>query len=179
MSDKKTATLPRKLIQRFNTRDPFEIAEALNITVLKRYDFKLQKGAFKVILDNSFLFINGNLSDEDQKQVCSHELGHALLHRALGTQKKPYLEYEIFDIQTTYEYDANVFAASLLIDENELRDLIYSGRDIVSVARELGINVNLLLIKLNEMDKEHHKFNLPQMPKSNFMGKLSDDAGQL
>lgn len=45
MISKQASTLPRRLIRRYRSSDPFELADALNITVLERGDFKRQKGA--------------------------------------------------------------------------------------------------------------------------------------
>lgn len=47
MISKQASTLPRRLIRRYRSSDPFELADALNITVLERSDFKRQKGDSK------------------------------------------------------------------------------------------------------------------------------------
>nr|DAU31917.1 MAG TPA: hypothetical protein [Caudoviricetes sp.] len=52
MISKQASTLPRRLLRRYGTSDPFELADCLGITILECHDFKLQKGAFKVILNN-------------------------------------------------------------------------------------------------------------------------------
>lgn len=113
MISKQASTLPRRLLRRYGTSDPFELADCLGITILECHDFKLQKGAFKVILNNCFIFINANLSTEMKKLVCAHELGHALLHRPLGKTDTGLMEFELFDITNTTEYEANLFAANL------------------------------------------------------------------
>ena len=61
MISKQASILPRRLIRRYHTNDPFEIAAALDITVMERSDFQRQKGAFKVVLHNSFIFINAKI----------------------------------------------------------------------------------------------------------------------
>ena len=101
--DNRAFALPRRLIRRFQTRDPFTIAEGMGITVLIRTDFVRQKGAFAVIGNISFIFINGNLSEYMQRLVCAHELGHALLHRRLGAMPGGMMEFEIFDITDAAE----------------------------------------------------------------------------
>lgn len=58
MISKQASTLPRRLLRRYGTSVPFELADCLGITILECHDFKLQKGAFKVILNNCFIFIN-------------------------------------------------------------------------------------------------------------------------
>jgi len=51
MISKQASTLPRRLLRRYGTSVPFELADCLGITILECHDFKLQKGAFKVILN--------------------------------------------------------------------------------------------------------------------------------
>lgn len=94
MISKQASILPRRLIRRYHTNDPFEIAAALDITVMERSDFQRQKGAFKVVLHNSFIFINATMSNEMKRIVCAHELGHALLHRSLGKTQECLMEFE-------------------------------------------------------------------------------------
>lgn len=177
--DNRAFTLPRRLIRRFNTRDPFEIAEALGITVMIRSDFVRQKGAFAVIGNISFIFINDNLSEYMQRLVCAHELGHALLHRKLGMAPGGMMEFEIFDIKDATEYDANVFAANLLIDDQEVLEMAREGYDVVYIAKEMNLNVNILLVKLNEMSKKGYDLRVPYEPSKKFLGSIEDEIGEL
>ena len=174
--------IPSKLISRYGTRDPFRICREKGIEVMFRDDFTGQKGAFSLMLNVPFIFINNNLSDEMKRIVCAHELGHAMLHRKLCRQKKnqTIYEYEIFDIRSSTEYEANIFAANLLIDEREMNEYRSYGYDIVQTARAMNLNVNLLLIKLHEMkDNEALLYTLPDLPKRNFLGTIGDNAGEL
>ena len=171
-----------KLISRYGTRDPFRICREKGIEVMFRDDFTGQKGAFSLMLNVPFIFINNNLSDEMKRIVCAHELGHAMLHRKLCRQRKnqTIYEYEIFDIRSSTEYEANIFAANLLIDEHEMNEYMSYGYDIVQTARAMNLNVNLLLIKLHEMkDNEALLYTLPDLPKRNFLGTIRDNAGEL
>jgi Zn-dependent peptidase ImmA (M78 family) len=174
--------IPSKLISRYGTRDPFRICHEKGIEVMFRDDFTGQKGAFSLMLNVPFIFINNNLSDEMKRIVCAHELGHAMLHRKLCRQRKnqTIYEYEIFDIRSSTEYEANIFAANLLIDEREMNEYMSYGYDIVQTARAMNLNVNLLLIKLHEMkDNEALLYTLPDLPKRNFLGTIGDNAGEL
>lgn len=177
--DNRVFTLPRRLIRRFRTRDPFIIAEGLGITVLIRPDFMRQKGAFAVIGNISFIFVNGNLSEYMQKLVCAHELGHALLHRKLGTLPGGMMEFEIFDIKDATEYEANVFAANLLIDEQEVLEMAREGCDVIYIAKKLDINVNILLVKLNEMRNKGYDLRVPYEPARKFLGRIGDEVGAI
>ena len=87
---------------------------------------------------------------------------------------------ELFNITDETEYEANLFAANLLVDDETLLELLRSGQDIVAAARALGVNVNLLAIKLAEMKKAGLPLNdLPLSPDRTFLGRIADSAGSL
>ena len=88
------------------------------------------------------------------------------------------MEFELFNITNSTEYEANLFAANLLLEDQSIESLIQDGFDVVQIARSLGTNVNLLLLKLQQMNTDHH-LHLPDMPSRNFLGTISDDAGHL
>ncbi|MBR3357965.1 MAG: ImmA/IrrE family metallo-endopeptidase [Solobacterium sp.] len=170
--------LPLSLVRRYGTRDPFQIARMCGVHV--RYiNTKKQKGFCKIILNNPFIFLSQNMSEEMQKMTCAHELGHLFLHRSLLTANSFLLEYELFDIRNTTELEANIFAADLLIDEEELKELLDAGSDMVTIASSLDINVNLLMIKLIEMQKRGIVLTIPFTPDRKFLGKISDTAESL
>ena len=167
--------LSSSLVTRYGTRDPFRIAKYLDITV-KFINTRRQKGFCKIIDDCMFIFINRNMSEQMQRMTCAHELGHLLLHRDILTERSFLLEYELFDIQSQTEYEANVFAADLLIDEDELYELMKPEIDVVTIAASLDVNVNLLMIKMIEMQKAGMDLKIPFTPEKKFMGKIQDTA---
>ena len=167
-----------QLIRRYHTRDPFQLAKLLNIQI--RYiDTKQQKGFAKILLKNSFIFINRNMSEQMQRMTCAHELGHLLLHRGLLTDRQWLLEMELFDIQSDTEYEANVFAAELLIDEKELDELFLQEYDMVEAASALDVNVNLLMIRLLELQKDGKNIQIPFRPENRFLADISDQADSI
>lgn len=169
----------RRLFRKYKTRDPFAVAEEVGVQVLFEEGFKEQKGAFKVILKTPFIFLNPHLSEHMQRIVCAHELGHALLHRELGTQKQPLMEFEVMDIVNDAEMEANVFAAELMLDEEEIIDCIEQGWNMVSIARKMNTNVNLLSLKVIAMGQKKNQtkiLSLPEMPRKGFLGSVSDSA---
>ena len=177
-------SLPLELIQEFGTNDPFTIAEGLKkyngkpVSIAVRYfDAKKQKGFCTNILNNYFIFINQNLSCYMRRMVCGHELGHILFHQdKLGRDEngrlKKLVEWELFDIKDRTEYEANLFLANLLIDTDSLKELVYQGADIVSIASRFCVNVNLVAIKLAET--KYDNVRLPFIPEQNFLGKIED-----
>ncbi|MCD8107064.1 MAG: ImmA/IrrE family metallo-endopeptidase [Oscillospiraceae bacterium] len=180
-NDTQTISIARHLVSKYQTRDPEEIAEALGVQIMRVFDFKRQKGSFKIILNVPFIFVNGNLSEELQRMVIAHELGHAILHKDICLETGGMLEFELFDMVSQAEYDANIFQATLLIDENELLDYLHEGYDIVSIAKMLGVNINLLILKIASMAEEdkEYDFKLPYVPRRDFLGTIEDNAGEL
>ena len=173
-------SLPRHLIIAHGTCDPFTLAERLNIYV-RFFATKKQKGFCTNILNNYFIYINENMSRQMQRMTCAHELGHVLLHRdQLGRDEKgrfkKLVEMELFDITNRTEYEANLFAANLLIEEERLLEMLKEGYDIVSIASSFDVNVNLLAIRLAEMKKEGLAISLPFTPDKRFMGRIEDRA---
>ncbi|MBR4444972.1 MAG: ImmA/IrrE family metallo-endopeptidase [Solobacterium sp.] len=170
--------LPNALVRRYGTRDPFQIARMCGISV--RYvNTKKQKGFCKIILNNPFIFLSQNMSEQMQRMTCAHELGHLLLHRRLLTTQSFLLEYELFDIRNAHELEANVFAADLLIDEPDLIERLHAGDDMITIASSLDINVNLLMIKLIEMQKRGVSIPVPFTPDRKFLGRIEDTAESL
>ena len=132
-------TTPEALVRRFQTRDPAVIAEGLEIPVRHlQHPESALPGLTCLVANRPSIFINDsyferlmkrqknyteeNLRD-DVLQVLAHELGHAVLHRA-QLRAAPIREYQIFDVRTAMEAEANEFAAGVRIDREELLDLL-------------------------------------------------------
>ena len=60
-----------------------------------------------------------------------------------------------------HEYEANAFASHLIIDDDELIDLMKQDYDVVQLSAAMGTNINLMLIKLNELNRMGWQLNLP------------------
>ena len=105
-----------KLIKKYKTRDPFSICEASGINVFYK-DLGSLKGMYAVIKKNRYAIISPSLSPDERKLICAHELGHDILHRGLA--KDLFLqEFMLYDMKCRPEYEADLFAASLLIEMN-------------------------------------------------------------
>lgn len=157
------------VVQKYGTRNPFELAEALNIDVCFE-DVGGLLGMYTIIKRNRFIIINNGNSDELAKLVCAHELGHDRLHRDMLSSDGMY-EFSIYDVTARPEYEANAFAAHLLIDTNELMELLPCGYTVSEMAANLSVDENILLIKLNELNKCGYSLNMPYIPKGNFLRK--------
>lgn len=103
--------IAKSLAEKFKTSDPFVLAELLNIDV-QWWNFKDEpKGDTINVLGSPIILLNDELKYSNEKYfVCAHELGHAIEHVELAN-------YYISNkrVKNQYEYQADSFAASLLI----------------------------------------------------------------
>ena len=108
-----------KIVRDCGTRDPYRIARDRDIEIVP-CNFTRQRGAYKVIQRNRFIFINENLNPTMKRIVIYHELGHDSLHRSEATKLGGFKEFNIFDMtDNRMEYEANVFASQLELDDDE------------------------------------------------------------
>ena len=148
MTGKMLSKVGASLVRRFGTRDPFQIAKELGISVLLCEDFGSLKGMYRVVKRNRFIFLNKDLGDRMLRIVCAHELGHDQLHRKLA-QANSLHEFMLYDMTTRPEYEANIVAAEILIDNEELLDYIYTYRySAEQSARAMDTDINLVALKI-------------------------------
>lgn len=158
----------RRIVRRCGTRNPFRIADDLGIEVIINNDFNELKGMYKIIHRCRFIFINGNLRERDRRTVCAHEIGHDRFHRDLATTDA-LQHFKMYDMSSKPEYEANIFAAELLIDEDSLFELFKYEYDLNHIARALEVDFNLLLIKTDELRKQDYEVRVPYRPQSDFL----------
>lgn len=162
----------KKIVHKFDTNDPFEIAKESNIKVKYFNDATILLGMYTAIERNRFIYLNPKMEEYMMRMVISHELGHDTLHRHL-TKNNPFYEYELFDITSQAEYEANIFASHLLIDDDQVIELIKNNYTDVEIASILNVNVNLLIFKMNEMNRYGANFKLRHAPEGNFFKKIN------
>jgi len=157
------------LVQRFQTRNPFEIADNLNIT-LKYGDFTRLKGFYNYTYRNRFIVINSSLDEIEQNITCAHELGHDRLHRKqakLGFMK----DYHIYNVTDICEREANLFAAQLLIADSDFLDYANMHYSHKQIATELNVHEELVIIKGTILNRQGHNLNIPYLPRSTYLGE--------
>lgn len=97
--------------------DPFEIARRFGVEVVFRDNafsgFKAQ--TFKMSGYPAIISINNAYDERSKKLLCAHELGHALLHEGAVNHFAVTPQNAFSGV----EYEANLFAVSLLYDELE------------------------------------------------------------
>lgn len=157
----------RNLLRKSGTDDPVRIAKELGIRVYDVPDLTDLLGMYIYRWKHRMILMNPNINRTLYRMVLAHEIGHDQLHRSLaaGGDLK---EFELFNMTNMTEYEANACAAHILIDEQGMLELFRNGYDLAQTASSLKVNINLLLIKVQEMNRMGMDLKLPYAPDARF-----------
>ena len=139
------------LVRDLGTRDPHKIARELGIEIIPM-NYKRQRGAYKVLLRNRFIFIKNDLHPVMENIVLLHEIGHDVLHRKEAVKAGGFKEFNIFNMQESrMEYEAYVFVSQVSLDDEEILEYIRYGYDIQQIARAMHSDTNLVALKTDAL----------------------------
>ena len=146
-----------RLIDRCGTRNPYRVAKELGINIIYR-NFDKQRGAYKVLMRNRFIFIKNDLHPVMENIVLLHELGHDALHREEATKVGGFKEFEIFNMRDNrMEYEANLFAAQISLSDEDFLELAERGYDTQQIARTLNSDINLVALKADTLISQGYR----------------------
>lgn len=138
----------QKLLEKYETNEPAELCGFLGIHIT--YEFLGEQDLLGYYLKTDtykFIIVHDQLDYFDQRVIIAHELGHVLLHPELNTS---FLKNNTFLSVDKYEYQANVFAANLLLPDGFEKDFEFVGMTVEQIADTVAIPVSLLKLKLHE-----------------------------
>lgn len=141
----------REIFCQYATNDPVQIAHDLDIGI-KYADIGALKGLYTIVLDKPFIVVNQNLSETEQQIVLAHELGHHLLHQHF-VQADGLRETVLYDMSSKPEYEANVFAAHLLLQNSAALQMAHEGMDIQQIAATMHVDGQLVHIFLSTISE--------------------------
>lgn len=131
----------KELVNRYNTRNPYDIADQMGVLVQKNHLGKI-RGYYVLYSGIKCICINSSIDDiHTEYTVMAHELGHAVMHEE---ERCMFFENTFFD-KNKYEVQANRFAAELLIPDS----IIYEnpGMTKSQIARLTGYDERLIGFK--------------------------------
>lgn len=137
-------TRANQIARKYKSRNPFEIVRGLNI-ILVRCPLDDVRGFYQYFKRNNIIYLDENLSDQEQRFVLAHELGHMFLHKkanAIFMDAKTQLN------TTKYEMEADLFAIELLLPDDELFDYQESGMEAEQISRITGYCKDLIEMKV-------------------------------
>ena len=168
------ADMADALVCQCKTRDPYSIIKYLNITLLPEPLTNL-KGCFLVRKRNSYIIINQFLDENEAVWVLGHEIGHRILHYLTAQNLSRGLhEFSLFDMTTTPEREANLFAAELLVDEEELTDYIYNyGYNVAECAKAMSLHPAVIALKIEILIARGHDLKMQDYDRNFLKKKLN------
>ncbi len=151
------AKTAREAAKTFCSRDPFFIAEAEEVRVCF-YDLGSLNGMYTVLDGVSFIALSNALGAAEARLVCAHELGHHFLHKSIA-RTTALADSALFSGGGRLEYEANVFAAELLVSDDALFDAVKICPDIAHAASELDVHPEILAVKSEILRNKGSNFN--------------------
>ena len=100
-------------VRKYGTRNPYELAEYLNIQV-QIGNLGSCSGCYMFLKNHRCIFLNENLDEYERTVVMAHELGHAIMHRKENCY---FIRSKTFLLTSKNEIEANRFAAEFLIPD--------------------------------------------------------------
>ena len=163
-----------KLSRKYQTRDPHELCDALGVRIrLKDLGTDIKAYYFYQSRISSIV-LNSRMSEPIRRILVAHELGHDRLHRKMA-MLKGFQEIELFDKTIPAEYEANIFAAEMLIGDKELLELLNdSDKSFFDVARELYVPAALLDFKFRVLKHKGYRIEAPYIANGDFLKNVGD-----
>ena len=122
-----------KLVEKYNTRNPFELADYQNIEIVYS-ELKSVLGYYTKYRRVQSIILSNELPEHLERYVCAHELGHAICHPDINVQ---WLCESTFYSKGKFERQANTFAVELLLPDTLLRE--HPDQTIYQIARSVGV----------------------------------------
>lgn len=138
------SSLAKSLVKKHGTCNPFKIIESLNVIVVF-YPLEGVNGFYQYFQRNNIIYIDERLSDPERMFVCSHELGHMLLHKNANAI---FLDSRTQLNTTKYELEADRFAVNLLIQDDEIEEHLEFTTE--QLSRLFGYSKKLIELRLRD-----------------------------
>ena len=165
-----------ELMKKYKTSDPFALIDLMGIHLYKKNDLGRLKGFYHMVNRERYVVINSGLNERDQLLVAAHELAHDRLHQRLA-KVSPLKDFQLCDMTSRTEHQANVFASELLITDEDILDCVTEGMDYFFMCRTLGFNPHLVTFKLYGMIQRGYRLDLPNNINSKFLAQKEGQYG--
>lgn len=160
------------LVKKAGTRRAECIAQELGIMISYEDSFTELLGMYTFRWNHRMMFLNSRLEGNLKNMVIAHELGHDQRHRSLAKTGQALKEFSLFRMKDVTEYEANAFASHILLDNEEVMQLVYEGNDAAMMSQICGVDINMLLIKLQEMKRLGYNLRIPMESDASFFKKI-------
>lgn len=166
-----------KLKTKHYESDPFRLCKAMGIKVLYApmgEGSEACKGFYLIHNRIKTITINNSLSSEFARIICSHELGHAVLHKDKAGVKA-FHDFGLFDSVSSYEHEANIFAAELLLEDGDVLNSLNDDLSFFQAASTLNVPAEILDFKFRILKWKGYKVtDAPLWSPGNWLKDASD-----
>lgn len=164
----------QKTLRRYGEADPVRLAARMGIKLIPAHMGKEEgciKGFFLECRRIRTITLNVDLPAEVRRIIVAHELGHAVLHRDHGVHA--FRELSLLDGTAVMEREANLFAAELLLKDEDVLKVWKDGDTFFAAASTLNVPSELLAYKLRLMREKGVQIpDAPILAKSDFLKKM-------
>ena len=149
-----------RLKMKYQTDDPYEICEYLDIQVMDRPMGKSPRSC-------KGFFLVSSRCKLIQRIIIAHELGHAVLHS--DSAINPFHEFAMFEDTNRMEYEANVFAAEFMLSDDTVLEALEMQMDFYQTAKCLYVPPELLDFKLRILQCQGVRIMAPYIAHGDFL----------
>lgn len=157
-----------------DTVDPIKLCRELKILLLARplgKEPNAIKGFYYMNRRIKSITVNSDLPEVIQRIIIAHEIGHAELHASRGINE--FHDVGMFDESSAMEKEANLFAAELLLKDEDVLKALNGDTTFSAAAAELYVPMELLDFKFRVMkSKGYMLMESPIEARSNFLKEL-------
>ena len=165
-----------RLFKKYKTRDPFELLDCIGAVTKFTYEYgrKGLKGYSVILNRTKYAVINGKLHEAERRVVAGHEAAHLILHvdEILSSPIKALRDFSMFDNSGRIEYQANLFLADFMMDDDEVLEYV-RGEDanFFNIANELRVPAPLFAFKCYSLTRRGYEVRSPIDLDSKFLGR--------
>lgn len=164
-----------KIRRKYDETDPLRLAKAMGIIVSfvpMGLDQKSCKGFFTYQSRKKHITINSDLPLEIQRIILMHEIGHACLHKERLAVIREFHEFSLYDT-APLEYEANLFAAEALLDDESVIEVLNDDDFFFSAAKTLYVPPEMLDFKFRILKAKGYQIEAPILANSNFLKDIT------
>lgn len=159
----------QEILAQYASRDPERLYKPLGLSLYTCPDFQDLKGMYVWVEDRPCVFIKADLPRSHRDLILAHELGHHLLHQDLLAGLKILQDHSFMDMASQPEIEANLFAADLLIPDQDFLDLAEAGSSLDQLAVFFGQPVGLVQAKASLLHWQGIPLRLPERAAADFL----------
>ncbi|MPM76217.1 hypothetical protein SDC9_123214 [bioreactor metagenome] len=163
-------------MRKYGETDPAALARAMGVIVayepMGSYP-EACKGFFMYQSRKKLITVNSDLPETLQRIILAHEIGHAVLHRKALVSLKAFHDFSLYDTTSQFEYEANLFAAEYLLEDQQVIEKLNDDAFFFGVAKELYVPPELLDFKFRILKNKGWALDSPITASGDFLKTIT------